>query len=153
MRLVVVIGRHRPLSSDLGRLRDGPVSPSAGPRSADGWHLRRGPPQPQPTKARHDGASADRSGACVPRCIPTSLSHAIARRPAQASTASPRRRFLNHQLGKLRSFGAGTAADLGDCLVPGLIALVCFHRGSPSYVVRRSRRRRVLLTRRLRSTG
>lgn len=34
MRLVVVVGRHWPLSSGPGRPRDGPA------RSADGWHLR-----------------------------------------------------------------------------------------------------------------
>lgn len=31
---------------------------------------------PQPTKVSQDGGHADRSGARVPRCTPTSLSHA-----------------------------------------------------------------------------
>ena len=65
MRLVVGVGRHWPLLSDVGRPRDGPASPGVGLRSSDGRHLRRGPSQPQPTKARHDGASVDRAGARV----------------------------------------------------------------------------------------
>lgn len=43
-------------------------------------------PVPQPTKVSHDGGCTDRSGARVPRCAPTGLSHAteVCRRPEQA---------------------------------------------------------------------
>ncbi|MFH9858335.1 ISAs1 family transposase [Streptomyces sp. NPDC017202] len=51
--------------------------------------LRR--PEPQPTTVSHDGGCADRSGARVPRCTLTGLSHAIGvcRSPEQAATVGP----------------------------------------------------------------
>lgn len=43
--------------------------------------------EPQPTTVSHDGGSADRAGARVPRCAPADLSHAVGRRPEQGATA------------------------------------------------------------------
>lgn len=47
------------------------------------WH------EPQPTTVSHEGGCADRSGARMPRCTPTGLSHVIGlcRRPD--GTAGP----------------------------------------------------------------
>lgn len=85
MGLVVVVGRHWPLLSDLGRPRDGPASL----RSHDGRHVRPARSEPRPTTVRHDGGCANRPRTRMPRCTPTGLSHAAMRRPAQAAPADP----------------------------------------------------------------
>lgn len=72
MGLVVVVGRHWLLLSDLGRPRDGPASA----RSAGGRHLRCNPSEPQPPTVSHDGEDADRLRTRVPRGTPTGLNHA-----------------------------------------------------------------------------
>lgn len=41
-----------------------------------------------------------------------------------------------HQLGKLRSFAAGSGADLGERLRGGLVGLGRFHRDSPLFPAR-----------------
>ncbi|MFZ4161720.1 hypothetical protein ACOZDE_25385 [Streptomyces griseoincarnatus] len=60
------------LEDEHGFLTDQAIDPEEDPSSRT---LVSGPPQP--TKARHVGASVDRPGARVPRCTPTDLSHAI----------------------------------------------------------------------------
>lgn len=58
--------------------------------------------RPQPTTVSHDGGCTDRSGARVPRCTPTGLSHAagVSRRPEQVATTEPRSQTQSPQLGK-----------------------------------------------------
>jgi hypothetical protein len=64
VRLVVDVGHHWPLSSDLGRPRDGPALA----RSADGQHPRCALSEPQPTTASQEDGSAPLAGTRVPRC-------------------------------------------------------------------------------------
>lgn len=77
MCLVVVVGHHWPLLSNLGRPRDGPALPHL----TDVRCLQSALPEPQPTTVSHDGGHADRPGARVPRCTPTAL-------PAPSTRAS-----------------------------------------------------------------
>lgn len=72
MRLLVVVGRHWPLSSSLGRPRDGPALP----RLAGGQRLRCALSEAQPTTVSHDDGCVDRSRTRVSRCAPTGLGHA-----------------------------------------------------------------------------
>lgn len=130
MRLVVVVGRHWPLLSDLGRPRDGPVLS----RSADGRHFRCALSGPQPTTVRHDGGCANRSRTRVPHCTPTGLNHAACavdrsryRRPAPDDGGRP-----SPQLGKLRSFAACSCAYLGERPGSRSGSLGDLHRVSPS---------------------
>lgn len=66
VRLVVVVGRHWPLLSNVGRPGDGPASA----RSTDSRHPRCAQSEPQPTTVSHDGGRVDRSGAPMPRRTP-----------------------------------------------------------------------------------
>lgn len=111
VRLVVVVGRHWPLSSGLGRPRDGPGSP----RSTNGRHPRCAPSEPQPTTVSHDGERADRPRTRMPRCTPAGLS-----RVAMAVDQSKSRRSVpddggqpSPQLGKLGSSGGVAALTCG----------------------------------------
>lgn len=55
------------------------------------------------------------------------------RRPERATTADPYWWCLSPQLGKLRAFGAGRAAELGVRPTLSLIAPGRFHRGFPLF--------------------
>jgi hypothetical protein len=92
VRLVVVVGRHWPLVSGLGRPRDGPASP----HSTDGQHPQCAPSKPQPTTASHNGGCADPLRTRVSRCTLTGLGHAAnavdqsePRRPGRYDGAEP----------------------------------------------------------------
>ena len=105
---MVIIGRHWPLSSNLGRPGDGPtLAPSDDGRHFDMTRLHLSRRQ----SATMAGAPTDHARLC-PLHPNRPQSRCQCRRPERATTADPRRRCLSHQLGKLVRFGLVCPADL-----------------------------------------
>jgi len=94
------------------------------------------PSEHQPTIVSYDGGCAYRPRTRVPRRTPTGLSHAAGFIDQSTGQGWSEASCLSYQLGKLRAFGGGSGADLGERSGSGQAGLGCFHRGSPLFPAR-----------------
>lgn len=124
MRLVVVVGRHWPLSSGLGRPIDGPALP----HSTDGRRPRCAPSEPQPTTVSPNGGRADRSRTRESRYTPANLSHAALSSIRGSRDARPVAATPEPTAGEAVRIRRDRALP-GEAAESPTVGVVCLYRG------------------------